>query len=397
MAPRAANSHLGQGLSRRQADAHRAVRNTSLLKPVSVSRVSDALRRQIDPQHRLHPGHQRGLIHGLGQVLVGARIEAGDDVLRVRLRGDHDDRHERERGVGFERRQTSIPSILGIMMSSRIRSGCSVLGDGERLLAVGGREDLVVVDGETGPEDVEVVAGCRRRSGFAPASSRWAPYDAAEGRYSRILASSCARAEGLGHVGVAAGLARLRVVAAQRVGRNSDDRDRAERGFGLDPPRCLVAVDARAAGCPSGSGPGDAASAMATPSSPVTASIISKPALVRRSRRMRRLSSWSSTTRIRLLMLASAWRSTRTGSAKPERRSPAPGLRFDPDAPAVQLDDALGDREPKAGAALFAGAGAVGLLELLEDLLLVGLRDAGAGVAPPRPRRRVVRSRRLDP
>jgi aspartate-semialdehyde dehydrogenase len=46
----------------------------------------------------------------------------------------------------------------------------------------------------------------------------------------------------------------------------------------------------------------------------------------------------------------------------------------------VQLHDAPGDREPEAGAALLPGARAVGLLELLEDVLPVGIRDPGAGV-----------------
>jgi hypothetical protein len=43
----------------------------------------------------------------------------------------------------------------------------------------------------------------------------------------------------------------------------------------------------------------------------------------------------------------------------------------------VQLHDPPRDRQPEPTAALGAGAGAVGLLELLEDLLLVGLGDPG--------------------
>src|SRR6266540_7301146 len=52
-----------------------------------------------------------------------------------------------------------------------------------------------------------------------------------------------------------------------------------------------------------------------------------------------------------------------------ERRSLA-GLGFDPDAPAVHLDDALGDRQAQTGSALPARDRAVGLLELLEDFRL---------------------------
>ena len=51
----------------------------------------------LDPQHRLDPGHQRRLIHGLRQVLVAPGFEAGDDVLGIRLGRDQDDRDEGKR------------------------------------------------------------------------------------------------------------------------------------------------------------------------------------------------------------------------------------------------------------------------------------------------------------
>ena len=67
---------------------------------------------------------------------------------------------------------------------------------------------------------------------------------------------------------------------------------------------------------------------------------------------MRRLSSWSSTTRMRLLMRAAgAPRDARTGSVK-RNVEPAARLGLHPDAAAVQLDDAPGDREAEPGAAL---------------------------------------------
>src|SRR6266516_5589622 len=56
-------------------------------------------------------------------------------------------------------------------------------------------------------------------------------------------------------------------------------------------------------------------------------------------------------------------------------------LGFDPDAPAVHLDDALGDRQAEAGPALLAGDRAVGLLELLEDFRLIDRGNAGTRVA----------------
>ena len=47
---------------------------------------------RLDAQHRLHAGDQRRLVDRLGQILVGAGFEPGDDVLAVRLGGDQDDR-----------------------------------------------------------------------------------------------------------------------------------------------------------------------------------------------------------------------------------------------------------------------------------------------------------------
>src|SRR5712691_10602378 len=59
------------------------------------------------------------------------------------------------------------------------------------------------------------------------------------------LGEERARAERLGDVGVAAGLARLDVVAAQRIGGDGDDGDPAERRVGLDPARGLVTIEPR--------------------------------------------------------------------------------------------------------------------------------------------------------
>ena len=54
------------------------------------------------------------------------------------------------------RLQTSMPSIFGIMMSSRIRSGQMLLGGGERLLAVGGLLEVVALRPEPRHQDVAV-------------------------------------------------------------------------------------------------------------------------------------------------------------------------------------------------------------------------------------------------
>ena len=59
---------------------------------------------------------------------------------------------------------------------------------------------------------------------------------------------------------------------------------------------------------------------------------------------------------------------------------PLPGVALDVDLAAEQARDLAADREPEAGAAVLAAGGAVGLLERLEDELLLVLRDADAGV-----------------
>src|SRR6516225_3689781 len=46
----------------------------------------------------------------------------------------------------------------------------------------------------------------------------------------------------------------------------------------------------------------------------------------------------------------------------------------------MHLDDALRYGQPQASAALLLGDGIVGLLELLEQLSLIGSGDAGAGI-----------------
>src|SRR5262249_55523343 len=57
-----------------------------------------------------------------------------------------------------------------------------------------------------------------------------------------------------------------------------------------------------------------------------------------------------------------------------------PELGLDPDAPAVQLDQPLGQRESETGALALLRAD-VGLLELFEDAFLVLGRDPGTGVS----------------
>jgi hypothetical protein len=56
-------------------------------------------------------------------------------------------------------------------------------------------------------------------------------------------------------------------------------------------------------------------------------------------------------------------------------------LRLDPDLTAVHLDNALGDGQSQAGAALLARDRIIGLLELLKQLGLIGCGDARTSIA----------------
>ena len=75
-------------------------------------------------------------------------------------------------------------------------------------------------------------------------------------------------------------------------------------------------------------------------------------------------------------------RALRGADAEPdgeEEGAAHPGLAFEPDAPAHQLDQPAADGQAQPGAAVLAGGGHVGLRERLEQLrrLLAGHADAG--------------------
>src|SRR6516164_2736027 len=112
--------------------------------------------------------------------------------------------------------------------------------------------------------------------------------------------------------------------------------------------------------------------------SPSSASVISQSVPASISRIIWRLSSSSSITSMRLLMLAPP--GLNVNRERESKRGALAGLRLDPDSAPVHLNDALRYGKSQAGAALLAGYRVVGLLKLLKQLGLIGSRDARAGV-----------------
>src|SRR5512132_414661 len=66
-----------------------------------------------------------------------------------------------------------------------------------------------------------------------------------------------------------------------------------------------------------------------------------------------------------------------------EKGGAVAGVAFDPDLAPEVLDDAAADRETEAGAHRVPRAAGAYLVELLENLLLFAVRDAGTVVGDP--------------
>ena len=111
----------------------------------------------LDAQHRFHARDQRGLIDRLGQIFVGAGIEALDHVLAVRLGGHQDDRHERHAGIRLDAAGHFDAVDLRHHHVEQNKVWQMLLGGGERLLAVAGLQQFVAVDFQ--PRDQNITVG----------------------------------------------------------------------------------------------------------------------------------------------------------------------------------------------------------------------------------------------
>ena len=118
--------------------------------------LPDRVVQALDAQHGLDARDHRGLVHGLGEVLVSSGVEPGHDVLGVRLGGDHDDGHEGQREVGLELTADLDAIHLGHHDVEQDQVRELLAGHGQRLLPVGGRDDVVALSREPGLQDVHV-------------------------------------------------------------------------------------------------------------------------------------------------------------------------------------------------------------------------------------------------
>ncbi len=110
----------------------------------------------LGAQDRAHARQQRGGVDRLGQIFIAAGIEAGDDIARVVLGRDQDDRDERQRRIGLQLATDLKPVLLGHhdveqdqvrLVRARLR---------QRLLAIARGQDAIALAGEPRLDDVDI-------------------------------------------------------------------------------------------------------------------------------------------------------------------------------------------------------------------------------------------------
>ena len=126
----------------------------SLTSAASVSTVSC---RRLILQHRAYTGGQCGVVDRFGQVLIAAGLEPRDHVLGIRHRGHHDDRRERERGIGAQA-PTHLKAVeLGHHDVEQYQIRSMLPGGRQPFLAIGRGEDLVTFRSQSSLQDLTFV------------------------------------------------------------------------------------------------------------------------------------------------------------------------------------------------------------------------------------------------
>ncbi len=104
----------------------------------------ESLPRTRPAQHRADPGQELAQREGLGDVVVGSKLEAADAVGFLSPRREHDDRHV---DTFLPERATHVPPAHpGHHDVEQDEIGGAAQGERQRLLAVGGRRGLVALE-----------------------------------------------------------------------------------------------------------------------------------------------------------------------------------------------------------------------------------------------------------
>jgi hypothetical protein len=147
---------------------HREERGQADLREVALERrpedgLSGLLRQHLGAAHGLgDPQIELLEAERLGHVVVGAQAKAADAILVGRQRGQEDHRQGRQLGAGAQRLDQRPAIHLRHHHVGDQQVGRRHQGPGQRVLAVGRREDGVAAfleDGRDHPKDPRIVVG----------------------------------------------------------------------------------------------------------------------------------------------------------------------------------------------------------------------------------------------
>ena len=118
--------------------------------------LADAVGQILHAQHRFHARDQGGLIERLGQVFVGTRLKAGDNVLGVGLRCHQDNGDEGQLGVSLDALAHFDSVDLRHHDVEQDEVGMMVARRGDRFFAVGRLQKLIAMRPQPRAQDVAV-------------------------------------------------------------------------------------------------------------------------------------------------------------------------------------------------------------------------------------------------
>jgi hypothetical protein len=117
---------------------------------------------------RAHPREQGGVIHRLGEEIVGARIQAGDAVGRLIQRGHHHHGNLGGLGIGFDAAADFETVHAGHHHVQQHDVGNHLLHLGEAFLTVERGHDLEIFRRQLRFQKLDVGQECHRRQEPGP-------------------------------------------------------------------------------------------------------------------------------------------------------------------------------------------------------------------------------------